>query len=538
MNYLRSFILFVLGMTLLTSSFAGDFVYTMRPGDSVWLISQHMLKNPGLYQRLAEHNQIANPLAMIPGQRLKIPAHWLKTEPAAATVLAMSGKVRMERPDESPRDVHLNEALKANDTLITAADSSALLAFADGSRLQIDPDSTVSLDRLTAYGNQGMVDTSLRLTQGSVESRVSKRQSPSLKFDIHTPISLASVRGTDYRVAYTETEHSGRAEVVTGNVQVSNALGKVQVPARTGSVSQQNQAPSPAIPLLPAMELKPVSTLIEYLPPTLRLNPVAGAERYEVQVSQDEKFTAIMAQKVFEQPVWRISDLADGQYWLRIRAIDSHGLRGMDAVHAITVAARPEPPLPMTPKPKGIVRGTEANLHWTESAVAKRYHLRLAKVGGSASTLFDNPLETTQYTARDLGEGDYQWQVASIDASGKHGPFSELQMFQLRPAPATEPPAIDGDVLELRWRAVDGDVSYVWQFAHDKDFNDILDQGETKTANLTLPRPEGGEYYLRIAVKDDPKETPPFGAAQKIEVPSDWSGLLLFGGMAAIILLL
>ncbi len=400
-----------------------------------------------------------------------------------------------------------------------------------------------------------MVDTSLRLIQGSVESRVSKRQSPSLKFDIHTPISLASVRGTDYRVAYTEAKHTGRAEVVTGNVQVSNALGQVQLPARTGSVSKQNKAPSPPIPLLPAMNLKPVPALVEHLPPTLQLNPVAGAVRYEVQVSQDEKFTAIMAQTVFDQPVWRISDLADGQYWLRIRAIDSNGLRGMDAVHAITVAARPESPLLTAPKPKDIVLGTDANLIWTGSAATKRYHLRLTQMGSSPTTIFDdtlefdNTLKVTQYTVRDLSEGDYEWQVASISAEGKQGPFSEPQTFQLRPAPATEPPAFDGnvselrwravdnDVVEVRWRAVDGDVSYVWQFARDRDFNDMIEQGVSRTSSLRLPRPEGGDYFLRIGVQKNPKDPPVFGAAQKMEVPTKSSRLIPFGRMTALILL-
>lgn len=530
----------LLALLSLSNAMAVDFIYTMRPGDNVWDISQKMLKNPGLWKKLEAYNGVNDALVMPPGKTLRIPAHWLKTEPAAAHVIALSGTVRLERPDETPRPLKISDMLKANDQIHIGADGSLALGFADDSRLQAGPQTVITLDRLTAFGIDGMVDTSIRLLEGNLESRVSKRQSPSLHFDIQTPVSLTSVRGTDYRVAFEGSAQTGRAEVAEGRVQVSNPLGAVAVPGGKGNLSRKGEAPSKPIPLLPAMTVTPLPARIEHLPPSMPLQAVTGAQGYEVQLSDAPGFERILAQRVFDKPRWSIPDLADGDYWLRIRAIDAHGLRGMDAVHAFTLAARPEPPLPLEPKSGGIIRSPVVSLKWSASEIAQRYHLTVSQDGNDHPLILDTILESTGHELKELAEGVYQWRVATIDASGKQGPFSDPQPFTVRhapPPPGVEPPTADSESLELRWRAADGDVRYAYEFARDKDFTDVLARGETSTPSLVMPRPETGSYFMRIRVIDDPANPPPFGPAQKIEVPMDWTWLAPTGAMLLLILL-
>jgi hypothetical protein len=72
----------------------------------------------------------------------------------------------------------------------------------------------------------------------------------------------------------------------------------------------------------------------------------------------------------------------------------------------------------------------------------------------------------------------------------------------------------------LRWRATPGATHYGWQLARDAAFTDLLLQGESATPGVTLPRPDPGGYFLRLRAIDDPAHVPPYGPAQKVEVPA------------------
>lgn len=48
--------------------------YIVQRGDTLSSIAGHMYENPGLWRHIAEANRIDNPLALRPGQMLKIPA--------------------------------------------------------------------------------------------------------------------------------------------------------------------------------------------------------------------------------------------------------------------------------------------------------------------------------------------------------------------------------------------------------------------------------------------------------------------------------
>jgi nucleoid-associated protein YgaU len=47
--------------------------YTIRSGDTLWDISEAFYRDPWLYPRIAQHNNIRNPNLIISGRTIRIP---------------------------------------------------------------------------------------------------------------------------------------------------------------------------------------------------------------------------------------------------------------------------------------------------------------------------------------------------------------------------------------------------------------------------------------------------------------------------------
>ena len=62
---------------------AQDWAYRVRPGDTLWDVAGAHLKPSIPWQRLQEHNRIANPYQLAPGSRCRSPSPgWIASPPA------------------------------------------------------------------------------------------------------------------------------------------------------------------------------------------------------------------------------------------------------------------------------------------------------------------------------------------------------------------------------------------------------------------------------------------------------------------------
>ena len=123
--------------------------------------------------------------------------------------------------------------------------------------------------------------------------------------------------------------------------------------------------------------------------------------------------------------------------------------------------------------------------------------------------------------------------MATIDASGDHGPFSEPVAIKLQPvptAPTVDAPEEKGeDKLHFRWRSGGRGETYQVQVARAPDFADILNEQTSTEAAIDLPKPPAGDYYLRVRMTEVDGFTGPYGATQRftVEGSKPWWLLLL-----------
>src|SRR5581483_7473655 len=70
---------------------------------------------------------------------------------------------------------------------------------------------------------------------------------------------------------------------------------------------------------------------------------------------------------------------------------------------------------------------------WTPVALAKLYRVRISKNPYFSSTVYDEKTSATQARVPNLKEGNYYWQVQSVDATGRESVESERNRFTIIP---------------------------------------------------------------------------------------------------------
>ena len=373
---------------------AQDWAYRVRPGDTLWDVAGAHLKPSIPWQRLQEHNRIANPYQLAPGSTLQIPLARLDRQPARAKVVAIRGNATSRSAAGRDAPVTAGMSLGSGAVLRTSPDASLSLEFADGSRLLLLGDSDLLLDRLTRFGRSGMADTRLRLQRGRIGNEVRRLRGPAANFVVDTPSASSAVRGTQFRVE--ARQGSTHTEVLEGRVAV-NARNQRGTLLRHGfgAVVVPGQAAIAPVALLPAPDLSRIAPLTQSVRPELAWPEVAGAHRYRVQVSDHQRFDSVRVDMEVEAPRARLPALDAGAYVIRVRAIDKDGLEGRDAVTALRVDDQPAPPYSIAPAAGGVVRTPEVVLRWTQAPAAVAYDYEVAGAAGFAQPVAHGRVDDT-----------------------------------------------------------------------------------------------------------------------------------------------
>lgn len=512
-----------------TAALAQDFVYVVRPGDNPWNLTQRYLKSIDYWPRIQDYNRILEPQTIQPGTVLRIPVAWMRGEHRSAHVVDVRGAVEQQLGDEV-EPLAAGMVVRPGATIRSGEDSSLTLEFPDGSRSLIGANSELQVRGLKRLKASGAQQLDLELRRGHIENTVRPVGRGGGRYIIHTPAAVAAVRGTDFRV--TAAGDTMRAETLEGEVALHNRRGSVRLPAGTGSQAGPGRSPERSSSLLPAPAVDSLPAVIDRVPFRIPIDAVAGAVRYRTQLAPDAGFTVLESDRSGTEPaLLGRAGLADGQYRLRVRAIDSRGLEGLDAERVVVIDAHPEPPFPSVPPQGGFATDERVRFEWAHNPEATAYHFQLAADAGFERVLVtrDDLQGSSLSLDEDLPAGDYYWRVGVSTAADGRGPYSDVQRFR-RPAagPSAEPPAVDGDILQLRWRASDDVQGYQVELSRSADFAAPEHAYETRDAQLDAPRPDGGTWYVRIRSQETGSPPGPWSKPQQIEVPHNhWRALLI-----------
>ena len=500
-----------------------DMTYFALEGDTLSSIAKRFTDKSSNWATLGKRNKIANDRAIPVGSAIVIPLELLPEEASVAKVVALAGLSTAKKIDGTETAIALGDILTEGNRISTGKNGFLSIALPDESRISIPSHSQVTLAKLRMTKYTKSPRTEINLMQGRVESKVSPLNSNKGRFEVTSPLAIAGVRGTHFRV---EINDDGVAnEVLSGGVAVGkkekpNAL---LLPAGKGNIIS-GAGVGKAIDLLPAPVLTDNFQLQSK--PTIQFSVVKmnGAQAYRAQIASDASAQNILMESRITSDRFKFDGLPDGAYFTRVTAIDTAGLEGLPSIQAFTLKARPEPPFNVQPKAK--LRAETVNFVWTEAADAMNYRLQVATDAEFKHLLIDQAdITAVQYSTGKLVNGNYFWRIATIAHKAgltDQGPFSDTQSFSLFPPQAMNPVTDTGDnLLSFNWPSEPGQ-KFLLEIAQDASFSSLYLSENLTQPQISIPRPEAGLYFIRVKATDPDGYVGAFSATQKVDIFTRW----------------
>ncbi len=513
-----------------------NWIYQVQTGDSLWSITERHLLGIRWVTPLQHLNQVADPYVLEPGRDLLVPVAWTRRLPAELALESVAGEISVQAGESAqPVPATVGMRLGTGDQLLAGSDGHALLRYPDESSTQVFPDSRVRILVSEMLGEQATLRVRLAVEQGRSEHQVRPAGTlPGNDLRVIAPFATTSVRGTHFRVAVKPDEQVSLVGVLKGSVEVAPPASDataIDLAQGQGTVAQAGNESLLAATLLPAPVLPQTLTTLERLPLLLRVPEVHGASSYGGELSLDPEYRSVVATATATGSALIFSDqLPDGEYWLRVRAIDGDGLEGLDTGARLVVNARPEPPFLTLPAPAAMLAaGRPLKFAWTGQRDARHYELEL----GQAAVVGQPPQPAGPPFRSDGSElsipwsdtmdmGRFAWRVRSVAADEDRGPFGDWQEFRIvAPGPGVSPPTLTGKVLTLTWSGHDDPAStrYRFQLAREENFQQLLVDETLAEASHRLDRPRHGRYFVRVARVDAAGEQEPWGSVQELQIP-------------------
>ncbi|RDX37827.1 LysM peptidoglycan-binding domain-containing protein [Kangiella sp. HD9-110m-PIT-SAG07] len=536
-------VLFIVLVVAAPQSFAEDWLYTVRKGDTIWGLSHKYLKDPLKFQEIQKYNNVELDRRIPPGVTLKFPMEYLKFAPAEVNVAAVNGTAHFVR--RGIKEVlTLERTLVLDDILLTAKDSSVALIFADGSELLLGENSELVFDVQTKWGETGMVDSRMRLMKGSAEGRVRPLIGPGAKFEMQTPSAVATVRGTEFRVRVDENDPGiVYNEVDEGTVSVNLHENKASVKEGFGLKTATNLPLSKPKPLLPKPIFVNPQSKYPGHPVTLTWQSIDGAEGYYFELFEDAAMTKLVHKEVVTKNQAQLPSVELGDYSARVRGVDKEGLQGLNNSRRFTISPVPSSP-ELTQTSKEYLAGEPISFAWNAKNDATQYRWLLAKDRQFRSLVKEQEMANTQQQIEaGLPRGTYYWKVAAGNRNG-FGVYSETERFDVRlpSAPIITPIAEEmssDETLSLQWSQVELATEYRWQISGDSDFNTIVEAGVTIDTRVEVEGLPQQRLYIRVAAKG-PFNKDRYSETKTVDViePSDGKAAFSIGSILLFILML
>ena len=340
------------------------------------------------------------------------------------------------------RQIQAGTRLAAGIELRTGRDGHVRFGLADGSSLTLHASGHLVIDQHRTLGREKSTDTTVRLDLGRLEANIRGPRQGSTRFEVRTPVAVATTRGALFRVTADPARRSTTLETVEGSVLVADPAnaGSVSVTGGSGTRVLAGSPPIKPKALLAGPHLWTGIQLIEHQRIDIPFSPLAGAAMYRVIVTPGDDLARHLTEEIVAAPRLRFAVLPDGDYFVRVRAIDELALEGSETIARMRVRVRADPPELLQPPDRGRLDGNSVELAWLPDQDAVGYVAQLAQ----DSAFRDRQREWTglrepKVSVAGLRSGIHHWRVASLLKDGSQSRFSPVRTFRVDPPPL--PPA-------------------------------------------------------------------------------------------------
>jgi len=319
-------------LTLLSvPSYAGDWRYSVRPGDTFWSICREYTEHDNCWRELASHNGVANPNQLSIGTQLLIPMEWLKQAPFAAQAVYIMGEVVFSDANKKATELVSGQALNIGSKVVVSQ-GSATLRFADGATILMNANSELIIDSSSAIKQGRAQSIEVSLPRGQVKVTVPERM-PRTQFRVKTPSAVAAVRGTKFRVSSTVPAVDGqsgftRSEVLEGTVEVSTNSDNQKVTAGHGVSTVEGQELLAHVTLISAPRWNRDCTDPGYVEWQTSLL----ATQYRLALMEDDtRVDKVISSVTITDANYTFKKLKKGCYQVKVNAVDSQGYNGLES---------------------------------------------------------------------------------------------------------------------------------------------------------------------------------------------------------------
>jgi|GEM_PF-1500914 len=356
---------------------------------------------------------------------------------------AVFGEVRIAPPGGTPAvRAAAGDAVPVGAAVVTGADSRAEVALADGSVVQVLPNSRLDLTHYLRDRRDNRRESALGVTAGAILGKIRPRGTRESTYKVHTREVTIGIRGTDLRV------DAGRDEVVrlavlTGQAEYQARKTTLTVPTNHGTFGQGDGAPADPIALLPPPDIvspagTDMTTAHQCYAFAWDAIPSPRFAAFHFELALDAAFITTVEDVLTRAWQHRTKPLADGEYYWRIASVDSKGLEGRARGGKLTVRRQLEVAFAAERPP--LVRGDvwvigPGNRIEAVPTTADTSVVRMeADVGGETSWTFWEPKARFGFP----NAGEFSLHVFGTDALGVRGPrVGQKVIVDLTPPLAT-----------------------------------------------------------------------------------------------------
>ncbi len=391
-----------------TNNDYGQINYVVKRGDTLINIGQRYLTTASAYKIVQRQNRIINPRALPVGQSIRIPRNLLKYQSASAKIISVRGNVSIGSSSAAN-----GQSLGEGAIVKTSAASFVTLGLPNGSRISLPSNSDLRIRLLRTYTLGGALDYDFDVAKGGASTKVTPLKSADDRYRVRTPRAVSAVRGTDFQVRYDDQSNSHFTELVEGNLAVNVAdSDETDLPAGNGiAISESGELIREALLREPQL-IEPGK--IQANPELIfNIDPRLNESAYRLTWASDAGFVDQIADMTINGKQAKLSNIGDGNYFVRARAISTNGIQGVPVTYAF----------------KRRLNGVKAeagkgddgySFKWQSDGEGQRkFHFQLFKGQPNGAAMVDEPgLADQQIAISDLPAGDYFWRVGAVQYAG------------------------------------------------------------------------------------------------------------------------